>query len=79
MAGFEVITEVIGIAFVPAFVTPFEMAAQSGRATRFDSAQDTLLRGRQRGCMRLAKFLTAGAHNIGDFERGSHWETQCGL
>jgi hypothetical protein len=58
---------VISIAFVPAFVTPLEMAAQSGRATGCDGAQDTLLCWGQRGSMRLAKLFTMGAHDIGDF------------
>jgi hypothetical protein len=29
--------------------------------------------------MRLAKLLAMGAHNIGDFEDGPHWDNQRGL
>jgi hypothetical protein len=70
---------VISIAFVPAFGTPLEMAAQSGRATGCDGTQDTLLCWRQGGSMRLAKFFTMRAHDIGDFESGPHWTRRCGL
>jgi hypothetical protein len=69
----------ISIAFVPAFGTPLEMAAQSGRATGSGGAQDTLLCWGLRGSMRLAKFFTMGAHDIGNFDSGPHWTTQCGL
>ena len=46
-------TRVIGIPFVPALVTAFQMAAQFGCATQFYGAQYTLLPRRQSGGVRV--------------------------
>jgi hypothetical protein len=60
------------MAFVPALVTTFQMAAQRGCATQFYGAQDALLPGRQRGGVRAAKLVAMRTHNIGDFQCRSH-------
>jgi len=65
-------TRVIGIPFVPALVTAFQMAAQFGCAAQFYGAQYALLPRRQRGGVRMAKLLAMRTHNIGDFQCRSH-------
>ncbi len=67
-------TGVIGVAFVPALVTAFQMAAQCGCATQFYGAQYALLPRRQRCGVRVAKLLAMRTHNIGDFQCRSHKE-----
>jgi hypothetical protein len=67
-------TGVIGVAFVPASVTAFQMAAQFGCATQFYGAQYALLPRRQRCGVRVAKLLAMRTHNIGDFECRPHKE-----
>jgi hypothetical protein len=70
---------VISIPFMPALVAPFEVAAESSRATGFEGTQHTLLRGGQRGSVRAAKLLAMGAHDVTDFQSRSHEENQRGL
>ena len=67
-------TGVIGVAFVPALVTAFEMATQRGCATQFYSAQYAPLPRRQRCGVRMAKLVAMRTHNIGDFECRPHKE-----
>ncbi len=66
------IRAVISIAFVPALVTSFQMAAQCGCATQFYGAQYALLPRRQRCGVRVAKLVAMRTHNIGDFQCRSH-------
>ena len=61
-------TGIIGVAFVPALVALFKMATQRRGAALFDGRQHTLLSYRQSSGMRLAKLVTMGTHNVGDFE-----------
>jgi hypothetical protein len=63
---------VVCVTFVPALVTPFEMAPERRGAALFDGAQHTLLSGGQRFSMRLAELVAVRAHNVGDFQCGSH-------
>jgi hypothetical protein len=67
-------TGVVGIPFVPALVTSFQMAAQFGCAAQFYGAQYALLPRRQRCGVRVAKLLAMRTHNIGDFECRPHKE-----
>ena len=74
-------TRVIGIAFVSALVTAFQMAAQRGCATQFYGAQYALLPRRQSGGVRVAKLLAMRTHNIGEFQCRPHkksWATYLG-
>jgi hypothetical protein len=59
---------VVGVAFMAALVTSFEMASQCRRPAGFDGAQNAPLCRRQRGGMRLAKLVAMGAHDVRDFE-----------
>lgn len=70
---------VVCVPFVPALITSFQMTAERSSTAGFDGTQHTLLRGRQGRSVRLAKLLAMGAHDIGDFEGGPHWENQRGL
>jgi hypothetical protein len=63
---------IVGVAFVAALITPFEMASQCGRTAGFYGAQHALLRWRQRSCMHLAILVAVGAHNVSDFESWPH-------
>ena len=63
---------VISIPLVAAPVTAFEMAAERGSPAQFDGAQDTLLPAGQRLSMRLAKLVSMGAHDVCNFQCGSH-------
>ena len=65
---------VVGIAFVAALVTSFQMTAELCGASQFDRAQHPLLLGGQRSGMRLAKLVAVGAHDIGDFQGRPHGE-----
>lgn len=67
-------TRVIGIPFVLALVTAFQMAAQFGCAAQFYGAQYALLPRRQRGGVRVSKLLAMRTHNIGDFQGRPHKE-----
>jgi hypothetical protein len=67
-------TGVIGVAFLPALVTAFQMAAQRRGAAQFYGAQYAFLPRRQRGGVRVAKLLAMRTHNIGDFECRPHRE-----
>jgi hypothetical protein len=53
-------------------VTAFEVAAERGGPAQFDGAQHTLLSAGQRFGMRLAKLVSMGAHDVCDFQCGSH-------
>lgn len=65
---------IIGVAFVTALVTLFEMTAQCLGSAQFDGTQDTLLPNGQRFGMRVAKRVAMCPHNIGDFQRRPHGE-----
>jgi hypothetical protein len=67
-------TRVVGIPFVAALVTSFQMTAQRGGTTQFDRTQHPLLPHGQRGGMRLAKLVAMRAHDIGDFQGRPHAE-----
>ena len=59
---------VVGVPFVAALVTSFQMTAERRGATQFDRAQHPpLLRG-HRSSMRLEKLVAVGTHDIGDFQ-----------
>ena len=66
---------VVGIPFVAALVTSFQMTAQRRGATQFDRAQHSLLLSGQRSSMCSAKLVAVRAHDIGDFQGRPHVET----
>jgi hypothetical protein len=63
---------VVGIPFMAALVTSFQVTAERRGATQFDRAQNPLLPRGQRSSMRLAKLVAMGAHDIGDFQGRPH-------
>src|SRR5215471_2538297 len=65
-------TGVVGISFMAALITSFQVTAESHCATQLDRAQHPLLPCGQRGSMRLAKLVAVGAHDIGDFQGRPH-------
>lgn len=65
-------TGVVGIAFVPTSITSLQMTSNCGGATGFDGAQRPLLRGGQRGSMRLAKLVAVCTHDVRDFQCRPH-------
>src|SRR5712692_9876726 len=64
---------VVGIPFVAALVTSFQMTAERRGATQFNRAQYPLLLRRQRSSMRLAKLVAVRANDIGDFQCRPQW------
>jgi hypothetical protein len=59
---------IISVAFVSALVTLLQVPPQGGGAASFDGTEHTLLPNGQRCAMGLAKLVTMGAHDIGDFQ-----------
>ena len=63
---------IIGDALVTATVAFFDVATECSGATALDGAQRAFLGCRQSSSVGTEELLSVRAHNIGDFQRGTH-------